>query len=77
MATAVPPPVQSVPRMARAVRMQATAPVPKLGGDHGRDPGGKDGGQVSMRAHHGRDGVSSSFHPAPRAAHLGHGPLDL
>ena len=49
MATAVPPPVQSAPRMARAVRMQAAVPVPKLGGDHGRDPGQRDGGQISQR----------------------------
>jgi len=51
MATAVPPPVQSAPRMARAVRMQAAVPVPKLGGDHGRDPGQRDGGQISQRLH--------------------------
>ena len=68
MATAVPPPVQSAPRMARAVRMQAAVPVPKLGGDHGRDPGQRDGGQISQRLHR-REGGRTSHKPPRRMLH--------
>ena len=68
MATAVPPPAQSVPHMARAVRMQATAPVPKLGGDHGRDPWGKDGEQISQRLQRKGGGVDLAQAPVQDVA---------